>query len=140
MTTSGAPLAKSQVYLNAVEALGFRPRIDDDGDVAFRMEGRSLMVMADEDDRGFFRALMPYFWRIDSAEELTRARQVALQLTSEYKAVKVFVLDDYSNVSASVELFFDEPAGVLPVLERCLVGLLAASREFGARMRGDLDS
>ncbi|HEX2864862.1 MAG TPA: hypothetical protein VHN99_09870, partial [Deinococcales bacterium] len=83
--------AKARVYVEALEALGFRPRVDADGDVTFRMEGRNLVIMADEDDPGFFRVLLPYFWNLSSAQERSAALSAALQLTGEYKAVKIFV-------------------------------------------------
>ncbi len=112
---------------------GFNPRIDDDGDVVFRCEGRTFVLTTDERDPTFFRLLLPNFWEIESEEEHLRALMVGNQVNAQMKVVKILIVKQ--NVWASVELFIEPIEGFIAVFKRCMQLLPAAMHEFREEMQ-----
>ena len=55
---------------------GYLPKIDDDGDLVFKSEGKFLCIFADSNDQEFVRISLPNFWSIDSEPE----REVAMKV------------------------------------------------------------
>lgn len=116
------------IYVQFLEREGFRPDIDEAGDVMFRCEGRGYYLMVDDDDPGYFRLLFPNFWSIDSEAEHQRALLAAAEVTAEIKVAKVYVLGD--DTQAAAEMFLADPADLARVFDRALGALQGAVRRF----------
>ena len=116
---------KLDLYREHLASEGFRPEVDEDGDLSFRHERKSLCIFVHEDDRTFFRLAFPAFFECEGPEEEARALRVANRLNKSLKVGKLVIADGYAWVN--VELFFDEPADFRPVFDRCLdlVGSMA---------------
>lgn len=134
-------LSKEQVELfksKLVDRLaeeGFRPKVNDYGDIEFKVEGRCHFIDFDSNDPAYVRLLLPNFWSIDNATERHAAFEAASKASSRCKGVKVFVEGD-SNVWASVEFLIPDPAlPTVEMLERYLQMIEAGTREFKARIR-----
>jgi hypothetical protein len=82
---------------------GYFPNVDEDGDLVFKAEGRTYVIIADEDDLQFFRMVLPNFWSIDSPEERLQVERAALQVTADVKVAKIFPVED--NTFASMRKF-----------------------------------
>jgi hypothetical protein len=134
MADSGKAKKGAERYLTFLAEEGFRPRIDANGNVAFKYEGGSYVIEIFENDEEYFRLKYPYFWRIKNDEELAQVKETALAVTAEYKAVKILLAGD-TNTSASVELFCSPPQTFTAVFNRCLRALRDAVKEFVARMQ-----
>ena len=93
-----SPLAN--VYLEHLKDEGYRPALDDDGDIYFKKEGKTYLIILDEDDPTFFRLVFPNFWEIESDEERERVVHAASAATAATKVTKVFPVED--NVWASI--------------------------------------
>lgn len=125
-------MSLAAIYIDFLEREGYRPAIDDAGDVLFRCEGRCYYLMVDDDDPTYFRLLFPNFWSIDGALEHQRALLAAADVTAEIKVAKIYVLAD--DTQAAAEMFLADPeqlARDLPrVFDRALRALQGAVRRF----------
>ncbi|GLW64028.1 hypothetical protein Arub01_22720 [Actinomadura rubrobrunea] len=123
-------------WMNLLQKEGFRPEVDDDGDIVFKFEGGWYYIFPGEDDM-YFHLIYPNFWPIESEEERARALLAANEATRETKVAKVFLAGNGENVWATAELFCGDPSAVEPVLNRCLRAIGAAVHMFREKMRSD---
>lgn len=124
---------RAEMYRQYLLEEGFAPRIDEDGDVAFKYEGGSYVIIVDDKDDVFFRLIYPGFWSIESEEERTKVTQAALHATAQTKVAKVFMVRD--NTWASIEMFCSPPEAFKPVFSRCLSALRTGVDTFRTKMR-----
>jgi hypothetical protein len=119
-------------YQNFLAEEGYRASIDNDGDVAFKAEGRNYYISVDEDDPQYFRLIYPRFWEIESEDERERAIKACLETTKGVKVAKLYMIRDNFNVSASVEAFFaslDDVKRIFPRYLNCLQGAVSSFAE-----------
>lgn len=125
-------MSLAAIYVEFLEREGYRPTIDDAGDVLFRHEGRCYYLMVDDDDPVYFRLLFPNFWTIDDGAEHQRALLAAADVTAEIKVAKIYVLGD--DTQAAAEMFLADATHLrrdLPhVFDRALRALQGAVRRF----------
>ena len=138
MSTHPTPQRRSReelqkFYIDTLEGMGYRPELDDDGDVRFRHEGHSYFVEVRDDDPMFFRVVLPNFWDIESPEERVRVVEAANSATGETKIAKVFIVRE--STWCAVELFLPEQESFVPILQRCLLAIRGAVMSFTERMR-----
>jgi hypothetical protein len=133
MGDSGKAKKGAERYLTFLAEEGYRPRIDANGNVAFKCEGRNYVIKIDEEDEEFFYLVYPNFWRIESDEELVQVNEAALAVTADCKVVKIFPVGD-TNTWATIELFCYPPQTVKDVFDRCLSTLRTGVEEFVAKM------
>jgi len=121
-------MSLAAIYLDFLRAEGFRPDLDEAGDVLFRCEGRSYYLMVDDDDPHYFRLLFPNFWSIDGVAERQRALLAASEVTAEIKVAKVYILGD--DTQATAEMFLADPHDLRKVFDRALSALQGAVRRY----------
>lgn len=125
----------AQPILEWLEREGFRARLDEDGDVHLRHEGRDVFVVFDADDPSYVRVIAPEFWKCDdAAEQRLFALTVANRLNASLRVAKISLRSDGATCVA-VELFVNGPEALLAVLPRCLDLIGAATWEFRERMK-----
>ena len=124
---------KLDLYREHLASEGFRPEVDEDGDLSFRHEGKSLCIFVHEHDRSFFRLALPAFVECEGAEEEARALRVANRMNKAFKVGKLVIAD--GTAWANVELFLDDPAALRPVLDRCLDLVGSMAFDFRRLMR-----
>ena len=129
-------MTKAAFYADFLAAEGYRPTVDDDGDVLFTYEGGTYLLYAIEDDPGYVRLLYPNFWVIESEAERALALVAASRASRVCKGAKVFVRDDGANVCVAYEAFLDDIEGVRPVFSRILSATRHAARTFAEAMTG----
>ncbi|MCS7017577.1 MAG: YbjN domain-containing protein [Cytophagales bacterium] len=112
---------------------GYVPKLDSDGDVVFKYEGKFFIVTTDEKDEQFLRVVMPNFWQIESERERLLALQVANQVNERIKVTKVVVKAN-NHVWAMAEQFIDSTPDLEDFFKRTLRVLTAAADEFAQRM------
>ncbi len=128
-------LERAEMYCEFLRNEGYRPEIDDDGDVVFREGGRVYLILIDENDDEFFRVVFPNFWSIESEEERERVERAALYATAMTKVAKVFPVRN--NVWATIEMFVSPIEGFKAVFERSIRALHVAVQSFVGKMRED---
>ncbi|MFO1495465.1 MAG: hypothetical protein U1F26_12510 [Lysobacterales bacterium] len=123
------------MYMNFLQEEGFMPRVDDDGDVAFKFEGGNYCILVDEHDQEFFRLIFPGFWSIESEEERIKVNYAALQATADTKVAKVFPVRN--NTWATIEMFCMPPENFRTVFMRSLRALRSAVDTFRKQMHAN---
>jgi hypothetical protein len=121
-----------QAYMRFLTDEGFRPSVDADGDLAFKVEGRTYWIFVDEDEE-LFRVVSPELWQVQGDEERGRVDAVALRVTDHTKAAKV--LTTRQGAVATIEMFASSPASVFPVFNRVMQAIQTAVRAFAEEMR-----
>lgn len=125
----------AQLIVDHLKNEGFVPRIDEDGDVVFKAEGRTYFVNFERDgDDGlwFFRLVFPNFWSVDDEDERKRMEHAALVATRRIKSAKIFLTDD--DTCGSIEVFTSSPQEFVKIVLRSLSALQGAVRLFQAEM------
>jgi hypothetical protein len=133
-SSDAAPPSRTLQILDWLAGEGFRARVDDDGDIHFRHEGRDVYVVLEPDDLSYLRLLVPGLWKCDDEAEFRVALAVANELNDDVKVAKV-VVSAKGGVFASIELLLDGLETFRSVALRCLDLLGAARWEFRSRMR-----
>jgi hypothetical protein len=123
---------RAQAYVGFLSDQGFRPTLDGDGDVAFKVEGYLYYIFFGEDEE-FFDLVFPNFWPLESEQERARAEAAALRVTAQMKVAKV--LPAKQGVMAAVEMFASSPESVFPVFDRALRVIQSGVRAFREEMR-----
>ncbi len=115
-------------YLDFLSQEGFRPSVDEDGDVTFRYEGGFYGILIDPKDVKYVRLVFPNFWSIDSKDEGDRASRACVYATGKTKVAKVYTVRD--NVWAAIELFCPSTEAFQAVFPRCMGALRASVSNF----------
>lgn len=121
-------MSQAEAYIEFLQAEGYRPELDDAGDIVFKCEGRYYCVTVDEDDPLYFRLVFPNFWSIDSEPERHWARVAAAEVTAEFKVVKLY--SQHDDMQAATELFLARSGDFQLLFERCITALQGAVRRF----------
>ena len=124
---------RAEMYRSFLASEGYTPKIDSDGDVAFKFEGGNYYILVDDKDEAFFRLAYPGFWEIESEEERAKVIEAALHATAQTKVTKVFPVRN--NTWATIEMFCSPPEVFQSVFHRCLTALRAGVVSFQEKMR-----
>lgn len=125
-----------RMYVNYLKEEGYKPEIDQDGDVVFKHEGKTYVITIDERDPQFFRLVLPNIWSrdIDTVDaELLFVMAAAQVATAVTKVAKVHVVGNKS-VWVSIELFVMRPEDFQGVFYRLLSAMDAAKQQFSMVM------
>ncbi|HMM35745.1 MAG TPA: YbjN domain-containing protein [Thermoanaerobaculia bacterium] len=121
--------------LEWLESEGFRARIDEEGDVHLRHEGRDVFVVFDADDPAYVRILAPAFWNCGAEpDQRFVALAVANRLNAALKVAKISLRTD-GAACVAVELFVDGLEAFRAVLPRCLDLVGTATWQFREAMK-----
>lgn len=128
-------LEKAQIYQRYLAEEGYAPKIDSDGDVIFKAEGKAYFFSIDAKDEPFFRLVFPNFWNIESNDELVKVIIAANHATMLTKVAKVYVNPDGKNTTASVEMLLPNPNDFRSVFHRSLALIQASVNNFVDKMK-----
>jgi len=126
---------RAKLYMDYLTAEGYRPYIDEDGDVVFKSEGLTYYITIDANDEEYFRLVLPNFWRIESGEELAAALYAANHATMTTKVAKVYVRSDGKDTMAAIEMFVKPPENFKFIFSRAMSALKTAVNDFVSIMR-----
>lgn len=109
--SSSLPRAARLAY-NWLSDEGYRPYVDEDGDVSFKVQGYYLYIFANEDDPNYLQLVMPGIKTIDmDGDDSILATYCALaacnEMTRDKKIVKAY-MSDKGKVSLSCETYIDD--------------------------------
>lgn len=119
--------------MNYLREEGYLPKLDADGDVVFKYEGKLFVVTTDDNDPQFLRVVMPNFWEIESERERQLALEAANRVNERIKVSKVVVRSN-NHVWAMAEQFIDSTPDLEDFFKRTLRVLKIAAEEFAQRM------
>lgn len=106
------------LYLECLKREGYLPKLDEDGDIDFKKEGRRFNVSMVEKDLQFF-SLSAYGSYNDILRDRCHALEVINDVQFFYKAIKMMLYDgDEIHVVFKIENFLDSPVAFENVLLR----------------------
>lgn len=132
------PTAYAAAMLDFLAEEGFRPHLDEDGDVYFKYEGSTYLVITRSDEPTVLVILLPYFWPLEDGAERTRAMEAAMFAHRNVRIGRVTVTED--NVSASVNAYLPDADSFRPVLLSSLDGLKYLALKFREHMHAQLEN
>lgn len=136
--TAIVPTRYAAEVLEFLAEEGFRPSLDDEGDVVFKYEGSWYFLVTSRDDATYFALYHLRFWPLDDAAERLRAHEAAALAHMNIRIGRVTVLDD--NVSASIDAYLPDDQAWRGLLMRNLSGLQALVRAFRESMHAQLEN
>lgn len=110
---------KKELITQTLEKMGYKPEIDEDGDIMIRYQMKSIFVFIGDEDDSYIAVLLPQFQAIADGEE-TLALATCNKLTRELKLAKVFVDQTFKSVSSSCEFFYANEEALEHSLEKSL--------------------
>lgn len=128
----------AQAALDFLADEGFRPSLDEDGDVTFRFEGYTFIIVTSTNEPTVLTLVLPYFWPLDDAAERQRALEAAMAAHRQVRIGRVTVLD--TNVTASVNAYLPDAESFQQVLLKSLEGLKYLSVKFREHMHAQLEN
>lgn len=93
--------------MKAIESLGYKPGIDDDGDVYVRYQMKTIYFIVGKEDNQFVSAVYPQFMDIEEGED-TLTLATCNKMSREMRFVKVFIGYDLKSVSAVCDFFYTD--------------------------------
>jgi hypothetical protein len=96
---------KKELIFHTLEKMGYKPDIDEDGDIQIRYQMKSIFVFVGDEEDSYVAVLLPQFHEIAEGEE-PLVLATCNKMTRELKLAKVFVDQTFKSVSASCEFFY----------------------------------
>lgn len=97
---------KKELIMSTLKGkMGCCPEIDEDGDIKFAYQLKTLYVMTADDDEPYVSVMLPQFHEIEEGKE-TVALVACNKLTRELKFAKVFIDHTFKNVTATCEFYY----------------------------------
>ncbi len=126
--------ATAQTYITFLHKEGYQPEADQHGNVVFKHQGGTYLIIVQDKDEEFFTIVFPNFWKIESEDERVKVGHAANVATEHTKVAKVYPVGD--NTWATIELFLGNPTDYERVFARCLSAINTAVQKFASEMRG----
>ncbi len=132
----GQKLTKEQLqkmYMDYLDAEGYRPELDSDGDVQFKAEGKTYFINVLEDDPTYFRLVLANIWPIESEEERTQCLVAVDYSNAKSKVAKSYLVKD--NIWVGIEVFMPKPEDFEHIFKRSLSALSNGVAHYVTKMR-----
>lgn len=122
------------LVVNFLREEGFCPKVDNDGDVIFKCEGRNFLYFGNEEDNDFFQLAMPAIFDVteDNREMVLEACNA---VTREIKVAKCVVIDQQSSVWLFCEMLLDHTPNIEDLLPRSISILQGAQQVFYSKIQ-----
>jgi hypothetical protein len=125
--------SRATAFSSWLQSEGFAPKIDGDGDVVFKFEGKVYYIDVDNGDEEFFRLVFPNFWEIETGTEMAQAHLAANYASRSTKVAKVYIIE--RNVCASFEVIMANPDDFQKIFARGMSTIRTAVKEFIEQMK-----
>jgi hypothetical protein len=109
-------------YLAFLREEGYSPSIDSDGDIQFKIQGKSYYVIINGNDVEYFYILYPNFWSANTAQRRQLAARAASYASGRTKVARAY-LGTNNYVSATSEVFLNDPEDYRYFFSRMLTSL-----------------
>ena len=113
-------MTKHEMVVSVLQSLGFKPQIDDEGDIFVRSQMKTFYVMgANSDDEDYLVVVFPQMYEVNEGEE-TKVLAVCNKITREIKLTKVYIDQTLKNVSASCEFYYNGEESLKTCLDKAI--------------------
>ncbi len=123
---------QAEMYRSYLAEEGYVPKVDESGDVVFKVEGQTYVILIDDEDDSFFRLAFPAFWEIESEEERRTVERAAAYVCMNTKVVKVYPMGD--DTWATIEAFCEPPETFKAIFPRAIGALRSGAQAFREKM------
>lgn len=128
-------MTKHEMVVSVLQSLGFKPQIDDDGDIFVRYQMKTFYVMgANSDDEDYLVVVFPQMYEVNEGEE-TKVLAACNKITREIKLTKVYIDQTLKNVSASCEFYYNGEESLKTCLDKAIEILGMVRSTFIKTMR-----
>lgn len=126
-------MTKKEMILEAVGSLGYKPVVDDDGDICVRYQMKNIFFMTGSEEEQYVTAILPQFQEVNEGEEAL-VLAVCNKVNRDTKLAKVYIDQTFKSVSASCEFFYTDMGSLKNNVEYTLVILgMVRSAYYNAR-------
>lgn len=113
-------MTRHEMVVSVLQSLGFKPQIDDEGDIFVRYQMKTFYVMgANSDDEDYLVVVFPQMYEVNEGEE-TKVLAVCNKITREIKLTKVYIDQSLKNVSASCEFYYNGEESLKTCLDKAI--------------------
>ena len=112
---------------------GFKPEVDEDGDVRFKREGKTYFINVEAEDPECFRLVLANIWPIESEDERKLVMVAMDHCNAQAKVAKAYMVKD--NVWVAIESFIAKPEDFKAIFKRSLSALDHGVSLYATRMR-----
>ena len=113
-------MTRHEMVVSVLQSLGFKPQIDDDGDIFVRYQMKTFYVMgANSDDEDYLVVVYPQMYEVNEGEE-TKVLAVCNKITREIKLTKVYIDQTLKNVSACCEFYYNGEESLKTCLDKAI--------------------
>ena len=113
-------MTKHEIVVSVLQSLGFKPQIDDDGDIFVRYQMKTFYVMGtNSDDEDYLVVVFPQMYEVNEGEE-TKVLATCNKITREIKLAKVYIDQTLKNVSASCEFYYNGEESLKTCLDKAI--------------------
>lgn len=128
-------MTKKERIFAALEAMGYKPKYDNDGDVQLMYQMKSLFFLCSEEDEDpFVCVIFPRFTSIPEDEDMLYLI-ACNKMSRDNKVTKVFIDSSLNEVSATYEFFFTDDDSIKANIEKALRILGVARTAFNDTLR-----
>lgn len=100
-------MTKKDMIKAAIEANGYYPQVDEEGDVYVHYQMKSIYFMSGQEEEQYVSAILPQFAEVKEGEE-TLTLAVCNKVTRELKLAKVYIDQTLKSITASCEFFYTD--------------------------------
>lgn len=115
-------MTKQELVMETLKQMGYRPSIDDDGDVKFRHNMRTYYAQLgdrEQEDHPFVSLLLPNITEVEEAQIPTMLL-VCNKAARQLKLVKLCMDENLSRLHASCEFFYRDQDSLREYLEHSM--------------------
>ena len=118
-------MTKKEMILEAIESLGYKPHVDDDGDICVRFQMKSIFFLTGQEDekktesQQYISPILPQFSEVTEGEE-TLTLAVCNKVSREVRLAKVYIDQTLKSVTASCEFFYTDMESLKNNVEHAL--------------------
>lgn len=127
-------MTRQEKVISILQALGYKPQTDDDGDLRIRYQMKSFYVLGTQSEENFLSVIFPQFYEFEEGE-VTKVLAACNKLTRDIKLAKVYIDQTFKNVTASCEFFYNDEESMKVCLEKSLEILGLVRSGFVATIR-----
>ena len=115
-------MTKRELLGNALQKLGYTPEVDEDGDLYFRFQMKTLFILLGNEDENFVIVQFPQFAEVEE-EETTLTLMLCNKISRDIKLTKVYIDDTLKYLTASCEFYYTDEESIDMNLQHALGGL-----------------
>ena len=113
-------MTRHEMVVSVLQSLGFKPQIDNDGDIFVRYQMKTFYVMgANSDDEDYLIVVFPQMYEVNEGEE-TKVLAACNKITREIKLAKVYIDQTLKNVTASCEFYYNGEESLKTCLDKSI--------------------